>query len=201
MFDRLMIGTANWGKEYRGHQVPKDEIKKILEYCQTSGIRYIDTAIAYDCDEIMRKVNSYFKIQCKLREGDNHPSWASWSISHDLTPRQFGISLYPTDPIDPDVRIIQIPYSIGCRNFEPYLQESDSEWQARSIFDGGKVFTDPKYKTLRHHAKSYNLPVGTMCILFCLLNPRIDKVIIGVDSVEQLKDNLRFLHRLNSLGE
>ena len=74
--DRLMLGTANWGKEYRGHQVPVDEIKRILDYCQCSGIYWLDTAEAYECDDIIEKhVNSYFDIQYKTIE-EAVPQWA-----------------------------------------------------------------------------------------------------------------------------
>ena len=195
MFDRLGLGTANWGKFYRGHKVPLDEIKRILDYCQSSGISFIDSATAYENEEAMNLVNSYFHVQCKVTDANVAPEWATTTIGHADKKLGMGISVY--DPTILDVRfgnIVQIPYSILNRQWEKMLF-FDYHYQARSIFCGGKVF---EHRPLVEYSKKIGLPIGTICIQFCLMNPNIDKVIIGVDSLEQLKEDLRYFHRINS---
>lgn len=200
MWDRLAIGTANWGKAYRGHQVPEDDIKRILAYCQSSGISFIDTATAYECDwEMENLVNSYFHVQCKVTD-DNKPSWANSYISHDEDSRGDGRTFYDVRRIHAQSdEIINMPYSIVDRSWEKVFG-MPMIWQARSVFCGGKVFTGTHntFVRLRCYAQQLGLPVGTLCILFCLMNSSIDKVIIGADSYEQFKENLRFFQRMGN---
>ncbi|KKM22426.1 hypothetical protein LCGC14_1625480 [marine sediment metagenome] len=80
--------------------------------------------------------------------------------------------------------ILQVPYSIYDRRFESMFSSwKGSEIHVRSIFLRGKLLE--KFTPWE-------------CIAFCLMNPNVDRVIIGVDSYEQLKDDLRILHRMNS---
>ncbi len=193
MFDRIGIGTANWGKKYRGHQVSKDEIQKILDYAQSSGITFIDSAVAYENEEAMKMVNSSFDVQCKVLD-DQRPDWATSFISHDEKYRGEGRSFYDPQPLTmlSHKLKVQVPYSILNRGwrFSPFFT-----YQARSVFCGGNVF---EHRPLIEYSKKIGIPIGTICIQFCLMNPNIDKVIIGVDSVAQLKEDLRYFHRLNS---
>ena len=206
IFGRLAIGTAAWGKEYHGIQVPEDEQKRILDYCQCSGIDMIDTATAYEWD--WTKVSSYFNIVSKSCSGKDlgnksnlyaflshsdsvmwQPFWADTSYKI----KKVGLSIY--EPISiphfgtfgvPWANLIQVPYSIFDRRFETYfaqLKEWNIEIHVRSIFLQGKILE--KFKPWE-------------CIAFCLMNKYVDRVIIGVDSLEQLKENLQPFHRMNS---
>lgn len=199
IFNRLAIGTANWGKEYNGAQVPKDDQKRILDYCQCVGIDTIDTAAAYDVD--LGIVNSYFRVIYKLRLNDFAPShpilcaqkgcpWELMLHSHEEQkdfPTVLAVSLY--DPqelyeLKSKMELIQVPYSIFDRRFEylmPDLKKMGAEIHVRSIFLRGKIIE--KFEPWQ-------------CIAFCLMNPYIDKVIIGVDSYLQFRDNLRMLTRM-----
>lgn len=162
IFNRLAIGTANFGKEYNGSKVSEDDQKRILDYCQCSGIDTIHASVAYGWD--YSKVSSYFRI---------------------ITKEEGCLSVYdpsevPTGLTEEDV--LQLPYSIFDRRFERVIWEVECEVHVRSIFLRGKL--------LEH----FNPPD---CIMFALMNPNIDRVIIGIDSYEQLKDNLRIFHRMN----
>lgn len=163
IFNRLAIGTANWGKEYNGSKVSEDDQKRILDYCQCSGIDTIHASVAYGWD--YSKVNSYFRI---------------------ITKEEGCLSVYdpsevPTGLTEEDV--LQLPYSIFDRRFERVIREVECEVHVRSVFLRGKLLE--KFKPWE-------------CIAFCLINPNIDRVIIGVDSYSQLKDDLRPFHRMNS---
>jgi len=215
IFGRLCVGTANWGKEYNGAKVSEDDQKRILDYCQCSGIDMIDTAESYGwdwteaktCFDIIVKTNApigatknYKDIYCVMSHKEPH----GWYIT--TPPVLRGASLYSPDEfgdvrweerIDPpwhvgfgDTRVnpigvIQIPYSIYDRRFGPhieYLKEKYVEIHVRSIFLRGKIL------------EKFN---PQQCISFCLMNPNIDKVIIGADSYKQFKENLRPFHDMN----
>lgn len=219
LFERIAIGTANFGKEYNGHKVSGKDVEKILGYCQSSGINTLDTATAYGWD--WTQVNSFFKIVVKVRCGDdldrvvetkpycimahsiedcywmlNKLPLLNYANSFDITvtdPYLVGLSIYDLKDIAVlqshwnehpwnRLRITQLPYSLYDRRLEPYFGRkcAGKILYSRSIFLRGKIIED-------------GVPAEE-CIKFCLANPCIDKVIIGVDSVEQLQRNLDFLH-------
>lgn len=205
IFDRLAIGTANWGRKYNGAKVSEDDQKRILDFCQSSGIDTIDTATAYGWD--WSKVNSFFNLIIKVQADDDlkplikrrpycimeHTSKRGRSEEVRMKAMRYGISVYSRSdidfPVDKDYRydVIQLPYSIYDRRFEdlfPLLKGQNTEIHVRSIFLRGRLLQD------------FN---ASSCIDFCLMNPCIDKVIIGADSFEQFRDNLRHLHRMNSV--
>ncbi|MCJ7482668.1 MAG: hypothetical protein MUO31_06855 [Thermodesulfovibrionales bacterium] len=190
IFDRLAIGTANWGREYNGAKVSEDDQKRILDYCQCSGIDMIDTATAYGWD--WTKVSSYFNIIVKVKSNDKVDNVIKMAHSLEdykaIDPVCNGCSIY-----SPEERmyvyggsVIQIPYSIYDRRFEPYLEsmryECNNTIHVRSIFLRGKIL------------KEFS---PQQCISFCLMNPNIDRVIIGADSYKQFKENLRPFHDMN----
>ncbi len=110
--------------------------------------------------------------------------------------------------------IIQIPYNIFDQRFEPYLPllvERNVEIHTRSVFLQGLFFLDsqeikgtlkaaePQLKKLRDISTQANIPIGYLCLCFVLLNPFIDHVIIGIDSMEQLRQNLRSLDYMDEV--
>jgi len=122
IFNRLAIGTANWGKEYNGSKVSEDDQKRILDYCQCSGIDTIHTSAAYGWD--YSKLNSYFRI---------------------ITKEQDCLSIYDYSEVPlrlSDEKILQVPYSIYDRRFEgvfPLLKSQVPEIHVRSIFLRGRL--------------------------------------------------------------
>lgn len=137
--------------------------------------------------------------------------------------KKIGFSLYLPEELEflfkekiaPD--IIQIPYSVFDRRFEPYfeaLQELGVEIHTRSTFLQGLVYLDPKtlicnfkkarqpLEKLQQIAEVNHIPVNSLCLNYVLLNPMVDKVIIGVDSLRHFKDNvgqLKFTARVAEL--
>jgi aryl-alcohol dehydrogenase-like predicted oxidoreductase len=78
------------------------------------------------------------------------------------------------------IKIVQLPYSLLDQRFGPYLSRLACQGikiHARSIFLRGRCLEKATPQE---------------CIQFVLSNPYIDKVILGVDSLEQLKSNLDF---------
>lgn len=102
-----------------------------------------------------------------------------------ITKEQDCLSVYELSEIPFRIQhdTLMVPYSIFDRRFENVIQRVKCEVHVRSVFLRGVLLE--KFSP-------------TDCIMFALMNPHIDRVIIGVDSYEQLKDNLRPLHRMNS---
>jgi aryl-alcohol dehydrogenase-like predicted oxidoreductase len=213
IFSRLALGTANFGMKYNGVKVSEDEQKKILDYCQCSGIDTIHTAAVYEWN--WNKANSYFNVIVEgntvdlnteelyaylIHTGSNYPykpnpdteTYYMFDVLRNYKKRgkltKIGISAYPDFAIEKEwpIDIIQTTYSIYDRRNEQYFAEWKNrgiEIHIRSIFLQGKILQKFSPRD---------------CINFCLMNPYIDRVIIGVDSLQQLKDNLRHFHRMNS---
>ncbi len=102
--------------------------------------------------------------------------------------------------------LLQIPYNIFDRQFEPYfkqLKEMDVEIHARSTFLQGLFFKDrttlpekllplkDDLLALDAYAKSIGLSVGEVALNYNLQNPYIDGVLMGVDNKEQLIQNFK----------
>jgi aryl-alcohol dehydrogenase-like predicted oxidoreductase len=197
LYSRIGIGTANWGKEYNGHKVPEDEQKRILDWCKGVGIHTIDTATAYDWDYSW--IWDGFLVYLKATEDDGEIDESEYHclVAHNAPDtlldrlKYKGASLYsPTDKywLWPG-GTVQIPYSLYDRRFEPYMylqHETGTRIHVRSVFLRGKILD----KTTPQE-----------CIKFVLSNPHVDKVIIGVDSLDQLKENLSFIEEWNALEE
>lgn len=205
IFSRICIGTANWGREYNGAKVPEADIDKILGYCQCSGIDTLDCATAYGWD--WTRANSYFNKVVKVRKGDDIESVIETQpyaiLAHDIEEYRNGLlyrwnddasfmrgaSIYaPGEHLDIFAgSIVELPYSLYDRRFEPYLESihEGNEIHARSIFLRGRIIQD-------------GIPAEE-AIKFVLANPFIDKIIIGADSFDQLRRDLDFVFKWNRL--
>lgn len=123
--------------------------------------------------------------------------------------RKIGYSLYePQEILDlleaglyPD--IVQLPYSILDRKFEPYfdlLKNKGVEIHVRSVFLQGLYFKNPEQlsnklsilkpvlRELQNISKQNKLDMSQLCLDFIRQNSKIDYAIIGVESETQLKE-------------
>ncbi len=188
MLDRLVIGTANFGRDYNGHYVDGKEQNLIMEYMKEVGIEWLDVATAYGTDKIGR--DNFFRI-VKTNSDYNpyHPKdkYISHSeekynrkwhdgFSTDIPEACFNSPLFSSSFCGS--LFVEFPYSIMNRHFK---FTKKCKFIARSIFCKGKAL---KYFSPRE------------CIDFVLMNPRIDKVILGVDSVDQLRENIAHLVKM-----
>lgn len=138
-----------------------------------------------------------------------------WDDIEDLKKKalveKIGVSVYGTDELEYllknkiTVDLIQVPYNIFDQRFDEYLsdlRDKKVEIYARSVFLQGLFFLDPDHidkrfpsarkrmEALRGISKEHNIPVHALCLCFALINSGINKLVIGVDSPEQLKQNL-----------
>lgn len=133
---------------------------------------------------------------------------------------KIGVSLYLTNELEyllnSGIRfdIAQVPYNIFDQRFETYfplLKEMGIEIHARSVFLQGLFFLEgdrfdrefePAKRAmdkLRDISSRHGIPIPALCLCFAFLNPYIRKVIVGVDSLRQLKENITSLERADEV--
>ena len=123
--------------------------------------------------------------------------------------KKIGYSLYSPEELElfldnnwiPD--IVQLPYSLLDRKFEPYFEQLKSlgtEIHIRSVFLQGlyfkstetlsSTFNDLKsaLKELRELAREFGLTTVELALNFVLKNENIDYAVIGVEKSNQLKE-------------
>jgi aryl-alcohol dehydrogenase-like predicted oxidoreductase len=126
---------------------------------------------------------------------------------------KLGVSIYSLPELrriidDPDISIIQIPFhpldaSSEKKNLLKEAKDRGMEIHVRSVFWQGLFFKKPEeltgnLKELRQPLRmfhdilaEYNLEVRKACLNYCLHQPFLDYCIIGVETEEQLIQNVR----------
>ena len=125
---------------------------------------------------------------------------------------KIGFSIYDAEELEVllhdnvDFDIIQIPYSILDTEFSPYLKvlkDRGVEVHVRSVFLQGLIFKEAAdlppalssladyLKTIKKIAEEKQISIGELALNYVINNPYIDKVILGVHSLEQFERNLR----------
>jgi aryl-alcohol dehydrogenase-like predicted oxidoreductase len=139
-----------------------------------------------------------------------------WDTLTDLKETEkiekIGFSLYSTEQLEellcrgiiPD--LVQLPYSLLDRKFSsflPHLKSIGVEIHVRSVFLQGLYFMDlsklperlvplkPSLEEIYRICRESNRAMNSLALNFVIENPFIDKVLIGIDSAEQLKENIR----------
>jgi aryl-alcohol dehydrogenase-like predicted oxidoreductase len=156
--------------------------------------------MAHDADLLIQNPNWWDGLQLAKEQG---------------LVKKIGYSLYSINQLEsllfkkmiPD--IIQFPYNILDRRFEPFLCELNSsgvEIHTRSVYLQGlfqmELLQLPKYlfplqnylKIVREIAKKNQLSIGQICLRFVIDNPFINKVVIGIDNLSQLIENISICH-------
>jgi len=185
MLERLVVGTANWGREYNGHCVDETQQQLIMEYMKDVGIEWLDVATAYGTGHIgLRQFNRIYKSSKPgfFVHGQDILLAHKFGDYRKVTHEGLSIQKEAGEIIPTSARYVELPYSIMNKKLLHFnIEPEPPRIIARSIFCKGKAL---KYFSPRE------------CIDFVLMNPRIDKVIIGVDSVDQLRDNVAHLVKM-----
>jgi len=134
---------------------------------------------------------------------------------------KIGFSLYYPDQLEfllnenIPVDLIQVPYNIFDRRFELYFEEAkkrDIEIHIRSVFLQGCFFIDPdklppflfkiknKIVKLRKLSEHNKIPLNSLCLNFANINEYIDKIVIGVDTQDNLRDNVEALNKVEEFN-
>ena len=199
-------------------------IGSIIEHEKLQNrFKFITKLSTNSIDHIERSVKgSLERLQCQNIQGvlyhnfesfQNHA--ASILILEQMKKKgiiqKIGFSLYHPKQLDFLIDnkilfdVIQVPYNLFDRRFEPYFSQLNSngiEVHVRSIFLQGlflmELETLPpwfakirgKLQVILQLADSLKITLSSLCLNFGLLNKHIDKVIIGIDNLGQLKSNV-----------
>lgn len=128
---------------------------------------------------------------------------------------RFGVSIYTNNEMDEllkfnDIDLIQLPFNLLDNNNHrssiiKKAKEKGIEIHTRSAFLQGLFFKnikdlphklrvlEPYLNTINRISKSNNLKLNDLSLNYIIQQKNIDNVLIGVDSVAQLKNNIRSL--------
>ncbi len=161
---------------------------------------------------LFHNIESYYKAPgayCKIQE-----------LQEKGKIVKIGFSLYKPEELETlwnkslNFQLVQFPYNILDRRFEPYLMELRNkgvEIHVRSIFLQGLFFRNtqklpeffagllPKLQRLNRLCKDLNISKSELCLNFVVNNPLVDKAVIGVDSLRQLENNVKAVHQANHI--
>lgn len=125
--------------------------------------------------------------------------------------QKIGVSIYHPHEAEElldkqeQIDILQFPYNIFDQRFEsllPALADKEIEPHIRSVFLQGLFFLSPdlipsklkhvipKINILHQIAQNQNLPTAALLLGFVSANPFINKIILGVESAGNLRENI-----------
>lgn len=189
------VTTAAQLKASFQNTIDKLQVKQLYAFMAHDANTVIEHPEIYS-ELIGYKKNGYIQ---KTGVSVYYPEQVQWFISHKIR-----------------LDIIQIPYNIFDRRFEPFLEQFKNEGieiHTRSAFLQGLFFKNinslpshfdlvkNKIGDLQNIAKSINLSLNKLLLIFCLHQKFIDKVIIGVDSEEHLHDNMITENDINKFNK
>lgn len=198
------------------------------EFNIISKFKHLDSPFPFhkELDQSLKKLKKKSLYGYMAHDGDlliENPSW--WEGLKIAKERglikKIGYSLYTVEQLVslfgkkmiPD--IIQFPYNILDRRFESFLPELVSmgvEIHTRSVYLQGLFQMEsshvPNYleplktylSTIKEIAKRNQLSIGEICLGFAINNPLINKVVIGIDNLSQLKENVSICN-IDNLAE
>lgn len=125
--------------------------------------------------------------------------------------QKIGVSIYSPSEIrkildqDIDIDLVQLPYNVFDQRFKPLLgdlRRKCIEVHVRSVFLQGLFFLNPKelpphFNTVKNKlhklqdlAKDLDIPLHALLLNYTLGQSDIDKVVIGVNTLQELQGNI-----------
>lgn len=192
--------TPHFGEDYNGVRKSCGDALKRLGLPKLSGY-------------LVHKFEDIIKFKPRL--------WNDMvGLKKDGLAGRIGVSIYKPEELiylrseDISADIIQLPYSIFDRRFDPkldVLKKAGTIVYARSVFLQGLAFMEPSklsgglsgaaesISALKRLSRTTGISINAICLNFALADARIDKVVIGVDGLEHLKKNLEDIRSLEDV--
>jgi aryl-alcohol dehydrogenase-like predicted oxidoreductase len=177
----------------------ENPFKELVAAIDRLNISIIDTMMFHSLDDFK---NNRKSMELLLKEGKGRYF------------RKFGVSVYTVEELEQlkninEVEVIQVSFNLMDNHSKKgailsELKELGKEIHVRSCFLQGLFFMLPKNLTgnLKDAEKYINkintivsnneISLGELALSYCISKKYIDKVLIGVDSMEQLKQNLKW---------
>jgi aryl-alcohol dehydrogenase-like predicted oxidoreductase len=140
-------------------------------------------------------------------------------LKHNEKVKSFGLSIYENTDVDKINRslidVIQLPFNLlDNLNLRGRLlgdfKKENFEIHSRSAFLQGLFFTDSNninsaelkksLEALREICSLYNMTMEEIALNYCVYQEFIDKVLIGVDGLDQLKRNIEIINEMSDLS-
>ncbi|MFN8334850.1 MAG: aldo/keto reductase [Cyclobacteriaceae bacterium] len=212
-----LIDTASaYGisEEVVGGILPKSHSFNIVSKFPSIGDSSVTSFFRQSCERlVVRSLYGYMAHQADELIA-NPGQWDELiSLRENGYVRKIGYSLYTLQQAEkllslgmiPD--LVQVPYNVLDRRFEalfPELKKYNTEIHVRSAFLQGLFFVDPDtlpafFDPLKPHLRSIrsqypeNSLLSGALLYFCTDNRMIDRVIAGVNTTDQLLQNVRAL--------
>lgn len=179
------------------HQINDDIVKKVDLYLKELNVTQLDTLMFH----------SYASYKANIRNFD-----ILKRLKSDKKIKNLGVSVYTNNEIEKvllndNVDVIQLPFNIfdNLNLRSEVLQKAKSKGKiihTRSVLlqglffkkldDVNKTVQSLKNELIQLHSISNNnkLSISELALGYCLNQKYIDNTLIGVDSIDQLKENL-----------
>ena len=192
----LILGTANFGVEYKGRKV--QDPHGVLGLAAVAGMA-VETARAYGVAErivgewgesngypslIIGKGNSLFEKRLSERILGKIDIYLAHSGECFDPSIHDGLSAYERTDDDSDAKIVEVPLSILDQRWMSVPTTSPSRRLVRSIFARGAVFERPALKRI---AADTGFSIVELCLGF-VRHHKPAGIVVGVDSVAQLDE-------------
>jgi uncharacterized protein len=175
-----------------------DSVTKQLERSLAQlSVDFVNTYFFHDYNE--------FANGAEVREELKH-------LKSEKKIRNIGVSIYTNEQFNTciesaEVDVIQLPFNLLDNysqrgNLLQRARQRNKTLQVRSVFLQGLFFKSPssipgqlnplaKYLSkIESLSASFHLSMHDMALAYAFAKPEIDKIIIGIDSISQLKENL-----------
>lgn len=197
-----------------GNCIPKETCFQIISKFPKSDITVREGVIGslkrLRASKIYGYLLHHFELYC-----NNKSIWEDFrALKHEGLVEKIGFSLYSLDELElllndgVDFDILQIPRNVFDNQFNvylPFLNERKIEVHVRSTFLQGLFFKDrnnipqklfplkPYLMELDEYARANQITIAEIAMNYNLQNNYIDGVLIGVDTLDQLKTNLSMI--------
>ena len=178
---------------------PIDLVERIQVHCSNFNVNYLEGYMFHSYNDFKMNIN-------------NDPNVLD-NIKNSGLVKKIGVSVYSNDEIEDllnfkNINLIQLPFNLFDNEYQrkeilEKAKKRNIEIHTRSVFLQGLFFKDINTLTngllpLKNNLselslilKNYNLSMDSLALNYPLNKTYIDKVLIGVDSLEQLKNNIK----------
>tara|TARA_B110000091_G_scaffold211305_1_gene255683 strand:- start:1081 stop:1959 length:879 start_codon:yes stop_codon:yes gene_type:complete len=178
---------------------PIDLVERIKVHCSNFNVNYLEGYMFHSYNDFKMNIN-------------NDPNVLD-NIKNSGLVKKIGVSVYSNDEIEDllnfkNINLIQLPFNLFDNEYQrkeilEKAKKRNIEIHTRSVFLQGLFFKDINTLTncllpLKNNLselslilKNNNISIESLALNYPLNKTYIDKVLIGVDSLEQLKNNIK----------
>ena len=178
---------------------PIDLVERIKVHCSNFNVNYLEGYMFHSYNDFKMNIN-------------NDPNVLD-NIKNSGLVKKIGVSVYSNDEIEDllnfkNIDLIQLPFNLFDNEYQrkeilEKAKKRNIEIHTRSVFLQGLFFKDINTLTncllpLKNNLielslilKNNNISIESLALNYPLNKTYVDKVLIGVDSLEQLKNNIK----------